>query len=459
MGKREITTKRAESQLRAIHGALNHVLSETATTQPADQVLAGYLRNHREYGSRDRRLINGVVYGVFRWWGWLRMLAPPSVAAAFGETGRTGTAVSEAGDPESPQAWSRFLLAALLLDGHGDKPLSHYLAGVCGWEQADYMAAVGQESEDARFRSLLTGLGLPGDPPQWDVLVRDWVVDAVDAPRPFADLVQQLQQRPPLWLRTQKGTTEENVAALQDAGLNAVPHPELSSAISLGQQRVNLREIEAFRRGRVVVQDIASQVVAASCAPAAGQRWWDVCAGGGGKSLHLARLLQNTGGEGVLATDIRKARLRELRRRAENSGARGITIRRWDGQTCPEADAAFDGVLVDAPCSGSGTWARNPWTRWMLAPGDLDAQATRQAEILDVAAPYVAPGGLLVYATCSFFTRENQDVCREFLDAHDNFEPQPFDNPLDGTTSDGMLQIWPSDGNGNAMFVAQFRRR
>lgn len=460
MNETDPQKSRVHSQLRAVHAALMHVLEKTGPSQPADQLLASHLRRHHEYGSRDRRAINGVVYGVFRWWGWLRVLAPPSVTSFFA---RAGDAASpDAPLDESAEVWGPFILGALALEGSDKGALPGILAGECGIAPEVWETVLAADSEESRFTALLEALPAYDGPtrPAWDALVPAWTADELTCPRPLTDLLNCLQHRPFLWLRTQRGQTQNVMEEIAAARLEATVHPRLEDAIHLHRQRVNLHEILAYRKGRVEVQDVASQAVGIACSPAAGSHWWDVCAGGGGKSLHLARLLKNAGGKGtVLATDVRAARLRELRRRSEHTGAKGITIRKWNGHDCPGESAVFDGVLVDPPCSGSGTWARNPWSRWLLSRESVAAQAARQLEILRTAAPHVAPGGTLVYSTCSFFNRENGGVCQDFLAAHDDFALEPFAHPLTGEGTDGTLQIWPWDADCNSMYMARFKRR
>jgi 16S rRNA (cytosine967-C5)-methyltransferase len=220
---------------------------------------------------------------------------------------------------------------------------------------------------------------------------------------------------------------------------------------------VNLDTLPVYSEGRVEVQDLASQTVAMICAPSPGQRWWDVCAGGGGKSLHLAQLMK---GKGVVtATDIQDRKLDELRRRARRGGFQNIQVKSWDGKPMRQKQATYDGVLVDAPCTCSGTWRRNPAMRWTARPGEKDEMAVIQRRILNTAVSGLKEGGVLVYATCSFFKRENEEVVEEFLAAHADFALEPYAHPLTGTPTPGTLQIWPWDGDCDAMFTARMRRR
>jgi 16S rRNA (cytosine967-C5)-methyltransferase len=119
----------------------------------------------------------------------------------------------------------------------------------------------------------------------------------------------------------------------------------------------------------------------------------------------------------------------------------------------------FHGVLVDAPCSGSGTWRRNPDARWSMEPGEVDRLRELQLSILRRAAGAVRQGGVLVYATCSMFREENEDVVNAFLKEENGFSPEPFEDPLNGERTQGTLRIWPWTADTDAMFVAHLRRK
>jgi 16S rRNA (cytosine967-C5)-methyltransferase len=218
---------------------------------------------------------------------------------------------------------------------------------------------------------------------------------------------------------------------------------------------LNLRALSPQLTGLMEIQDLASQAVGIVCAPRAGERWWDACCGSGGKALHLADLMGETGR--VLATDIRAGTLDEMTRRMRASRLRSIEIRKWDGTAAP--DALFDGVLVDAPCSGLGTWHRNPDARWRTSPAEIDRLATLQLGLLRTCAQRVKPGGVLVYATCTLTAPENDGVIDEFLSDGGDFLPASFPSPLDGSTCEGRLWIYPWQAGCNGMFIARFMRK
>jgi 16S rRNA (cytosine967-C5)-methyltransferase len=273
----------------------------------------------------------------------------------------------------------------------------------------------------------------------------------------MSELIAWLQRRPPLWLRIQHADARAVLKELAEVDPLIKPHLAIPNAASMGPTRASLYNAPVYKEGRVEIQDLSSQAVGAVCAPRPGQRWWDCCAGGGGKSLLLASLM---GGKGVVvASDIRTYKLQELKHRARRGNFSNITTRDWNGGSVPSDKATFDGVLVDAPCTGSGTWRRNPWARWTLRERDIDELAASQAKLLSNASTAVRPGGVLVYATCSMFKRENGTVVQAFLDSHTNFRLEPFRHPLlANEQTGGMVQTWPWDGDCDAMFVARMRR-
>ncbi|MBK6848557.1 MAG: RsmB/NOP family class I SAM-dependent RNA methyltransferase [Proteobacteria bacterium] len=404
--------------------------------RPADRVLTAHFRAHRELGGRDRRLISETSFAVLRWWGWLQALAPnPDLA---------------------PPA---LLVAATLLEGLPFPPAGASWLRDCGLSEAAVARVAPLSEVGARWRALAPLLGVATADAELAALSPAWFAAQLTAcPRTLPELQRWLQRRPPLWLRAQHGDRAALIRELQAADLEVRPHPRLPQALDLGHPRCDLRPLPAFREGRIEVQDLASQAIGHVCAPRPGERWWDACAGGGGKTLHLAALM---GGKGsVLASDLRSAKLEELRRRARRAGLCNIRVAPWSGQAPDPRKPGFDGVLVDAPCSGSGTWRRNPDARWRVQPSELGELVELQHRLLAAAARAVRPAGVLIYATCSLLARENEGLVASFLAAHPEFAVEAFAHPLTGAPCEGgMLQIWPWEGDCDAMFVARLRRR
>ena len=261
------------------------------------------------------------------------------------------------------------------------------------------------------------------------------------------------QHRPPTWIRSRIGS-EELLNALTAENIPAESSPQHPHAIAI-PSGINLQQRLEKGPGQFVVQDLASQCVGQVCAPLAGQLWWDCCAGSGGKSLHLADLMKQQGG--VLASDPRESALIELKKRARTCGIRMIQSQVLDATKEKPGTYLYDGVLVDAPCSGWGTWARSPDARWRTSTKDVRQSARRQQAILKNAAQAVKPGGTLVYAVCTLTQPETDQQAAAFLEAHPHFELDPFRHPITGELTSGMIQLFPSQHDG--MFIARFRKK
>jgi 16S rRNA (cytosine967-C5)-methyltransferase len=192
------------------------------------------------------------------------------------------------------------------------------------------------------------------------------------------------------------------------------------------------------------------------CAPQPGQTVWDVCAGEGGKTLHLSDLMQNKGL--IWASDRAEWRLQILKRRAARAGIFNYRTKLWNGGSKLPTKTLFDIVLVDAPCSGIGTWQRNPHARWTTTPDDIRELAELQMRLLTHAAVAVKPGGKLIYAACTLARAETSDVAETF-NQQSGFEPLPISNPLISESSASpQIFLLPHQFGGNGMFVAAWTR-
>ena len=229
--------------------------------------------------------------------------------------------------------------------------------------------------------------------------------------------------RPPLWLRMQdSGVLGDVLDELRRAGFRVEAMGDSIAAV--GDR--GIFELECWRRGHVEVQDLASQAIGVMVSAEPGHFVWDACAGGGGKALQLATIMGGTGA--VYATDPNERALADLRKRAKRAGLNSVRAYPWDGQALPEFGKSvsrrggFDRVLVDAPCSGSGTWRRNPDGRLRLQPAGLAELTAVQSHLLDVTSGAVKPGGLLVYATCSWLAAEDEEQVEAFARRHPEFQ-------------------------------------
>ncbi len=218
-----------------------------------------------------------------------------------------------------------------------------------------------------------------------------------------------------------------------------------------------------FHAGEFEIQDIASQAVGWLCDSKPGEAWWDACAGEGGKLLHLSELMQNKGL--IWASDRAAWRLQKLKRRTARAKVFNYRAVPWDGGAKLPTKTKFDGVLVDAPCSGVGTWQRNPHARWTTTVEDVRELAELQKRLLTHAAAAVKPGGKLIYSVCTLTRAETVEVAAAFSEVHAEFEPMSLAvNSLGkeisrALTSAAAVTLWPQDCGGNGMFVAGWRRR
>ncbi len=256
-----------------------------------------------------------------------------------------------------------------------------------------------------------------------------------------------------LWLRT-RVPLKKLAAELGEEGGSLRAHASLSDAASIKTKK-DLYYTDAYKQGDFVIQDPASQAIGRLCGALPGERWWDACAGAGGKTLQLCDAMDGRGV--VIATDTHEGRLRELRRRLAAAGRHNLEARHWQGDRPPKGPA-FDGVLVDAPCTNSGTLRRNP-DLWIRPDVRLDELNELQARLLNLAASRVKPGGKLVYATCSLLPAENEEVVSAFLERFPEFRPVTIEDPLDGRgTFEGLLTFHPQDGDHDGTFVAVLQK-
>ena len=421
--------------------------------KPADRCLKDAFYANRQFGSRDRRLISETLFAVLRWWGWLRRLAPKPFVEAWEKR-------RDCLEDIPASHWYRALVGAWLLESPDEVPQAvHFWAESLKPADLDLNFTSPGASWQEKWRSLVPLL-YPAKNPQGDLLelVPDWALALPSAEEniDWSELIGWLQKRPPLWLRAQISDVDWLCRDLKEQGAQARPHAKMKYALRCEAGSLNLRSMTTFRQGDFEIQDLASQCVGLVCDPKPCEQWWDACAGGGGKTLHLAWLMQGKGS--VMASDIRLHKLDELKLRARRAQFPNIRCKEWKGKEMPKWGARFDGVLVDTPCSCSGTWRRNPDARWNSHPDELPEFTRLQKQLLDNAAAAVKPGGTLVYSTCSMFRAENQDIVEAFLAENPQFELCPYVCPLDERPCDGMRQIWPRTGDCDAMFTAKMKR-
>ena len=267
-------------------------------------------------------------------------------------------------------------------------------------------------------------------------------------------LARWLQTEPKLWLRARPGRGSALAAKLGDC----FPFgPGVLSDILEYRGNTDLFRTPEFHAGAFELQDISSQAVSLICAPSAGETWWDACAGEGGKTLHLCDLMGNKGL--VWASDRAEWRLQRLKRRAARSRNFNYRARLWDGSGKLPTKTKFDGVLLDAPCSGIGTWQRNPHARWTTTLQDIHELGALQTKLLTHAAVAVKPGGKLIYAVCTLTRNETIQVAETFQSQFSAFIPLPLTNPLAPDSEPAPhLILRPELHGGNGMFIAAWKR-
>jgi 16S rRNA (cytosine967-C5)-methyltransferase len=352
------------------------------TPQPADRFLKSWFRIRRFAGSKDRRAIAEQVFSVMR--------ARARLAHRMGG--------------EAPRA---MMIAALLEAGEDIEAL---FAG--GYGPAPLMDA--ERAAIAATPPPAPGW-VTGEYPQWL---------EPELTRAFGDRLPQEMAafigRAPTDLRvnTLKAQRGDVIAALTADGIACAPTPHAPDGIRIAGDAANLSKWALFESGAFEFQDEAAQIAAVLCGAAPDMRVLDLAAGAGGKSLAFAANMQNRGE--IVACDTRGEALFELEKRAVRAGATIIKSLPLDHA---QPGGLFDAVFVDAPCSGTGTWRRQPEQRWRLTPGWLAALTEVQDRLLDQAAPLVRPGGRLFYATCSVLPVENQDRLAAFQARHAGFAP------------------------------------
>ncbi|WP_119168107.1 RsmB/NOP family class I SAM-dependent RNA methyltransferase [Algihabitans albus] len=415
---------------------------------PADRVLADYLRGRRYIGSTDRRTIAEQLYGVLRaharlgWWlerlnlpgdnrirliAWLLLARHESVAAVriLFDGSHHGPEPLDASEVEAAKRLAGEAPGQVL--DHPDQPLD-VRHEVPAWLLPQLRAALGADLQ--RELSALAG----------------------EAP---VDLRANT-------LKADRATVQ---AALAEAGIDSAVGRLSPWALRIhGRQPV--AATQAFRDGLVEVQDEGSQVVAWLVGAKPGERVCDLCAGAGGKTLALAATMRNKGQ--IFACDTLKGRLDRSAVRLKRAGAFNVARRVLKSETDPwikRHKAGFDRVLIDAPCSGTGAWRRNPDAKWRLTSEALSDLTALQGRLLTSAARLVKPGGRLVYATCSLLPSENQGQVERFLAVRGDFKLIPlaeaWSEALPGKPPTGgdTLLLRPAGHGTDGFFVAVLERQ
>lgn len=393
-----------------LQAAIDLLDAIAGSARPADGTASAFFRDRRYIGSKDRRAVSERVWGVLR--AWARLAWWTREAAA--ETWMRGQRPEW--DTIRPRA--RMLAYLVLVEGMGPQAV----AALCSGEHHAPRALNEQEMTLLRFMKgkPLTHDAMPtwvrGEVPEW-IAPRLEVLYGVALPA----LLVALTKEAPVDIRanTLKGSRDDVQALLAAEGIASTAGDWSPLALRL-EGRANLGASEAFRQGFFDVQDEGSQLVALLADARPGLSVVDFCAGAGGKTLLMAAQMQNKGR--IVACDVSQGRLDRSADRLKRAGAHNVTRRvlatesdKW----VKRSKGSYDRVLVDAPCSGTGTWRRNPDAKWRLTTTDVNELATLQSSILRSAARLLKVGGRLTYATCSLLPEENEMRIDAFLAEHE----------------------------------------
>jgi len=364
---------------------------------PAAKALKEWGITHRYAGSGDRAAISGLIWDVLR--------------------------------RRASSAW--------LMDADTSRAR---VLGMLKLERGMNIEAIAALCDGSRFapepltdgeRSALTSRSLDGAPPHVAGDYPEWL--DVHLAEVFGDdrvaEATAMASRAPLDLRvnTLKASREKMLPRLSHLGAQVTRWSPIGLRIELGADARNpgIHAEEDFIKGAVEVQDEGSQLAALFAAAKPGEQVIDLCAGAGGKTLALAAMMQGKGR--LIATDHDKRQLAPIHERLSRAGVHNADVRTPKGAADPLADikSSADLVVIDAPCTGTGTWRRNPDAKWRMRPGALEVRLKDQAEVLDRAAALVKPGGRIAYITCSVLPSENGAQVRSFVGRHPQFSVLP----------------------------------
>lgn len=383
-----------------------------AFRQPADNTINVYFRTRRYIGSTDRRVVSDLVWQTLRHYGRLSSLSAEKL------TGRA---------------------AVMMMLFFQKRDLDSLFNG------EKYAPAPLSEAEKS-FLDLL-----PDQLPSSVLECPEWLRNKIDA----ADIVAMTGEAPlDLRVNTLKSDRKHVLALLEQAGIQARETPYSSSGIRI-HERLNVTSLPVFRDGLIEIQDEGSQIVSLLTQAAAGQTVIDWCAGAGGKTLAMSAMMRAKGT--IYAVDNDPKRMRDLPDRACRAAANNVIVLNDYNNL-----KMYDLVLVDAPCTGSGTWRRSADARWRITPQQSAGIIKTQREILDKACRFVKKGGKLFYITCSLDPAENEDQVRAFLQNHNDFKLEDLSPVLENLTGKKgtaeTIRLSPSVFHTDGFFAASFIR-
>ena len=345
----------------------------------ADKVVARALKKDKRWGSHDRKFVAETIYEIVRW---KRLYAE----------------IAEVKEPfDRDKIWRIFAVWAVLR--------GYTLPDWKYFEDTPVRRIKGKFDELSKIRKYRESI------PDW---MDDLGSKELGEEKWTKEIAAQNEQAKVILRVNRLKTTKEKLRALlMDLNIETEFHKDYPDALIL-KERANVFLTDAFKDGLFEVQDASSQLVAYFLDVQPGMRVVDTCAGAGGKTLHLASLMENKGQ--LIAMDLYESKLKQLKIRAKRNGAFNIEPRVIEStKTIKKLHEKADRVLIDAPCSGLGVLKRNPDSKWKLQPEFVDNIRKVQAEVLENYSKIVKPGGKLVYATCSVLPSENQEQIKQFL--------------------------------------------
>ncbi len=405
--------------------------------RPASDALKDWGLAHRFAGSKDRAAIGSFVFDALR--------CKASAAWIMGSDTPRATLLGSLRQMRGMNLTE--VMALCSGEGHAPAPLD--------------------EAEQAAF----TNGSLEGAPPHVQGDFPEWLTEALG--ENAVALGRALAGRAPVDLRVNRLKGGRGKAQVSLAHLNAEPTPLSPDGLRLpflpDGRGPALAAEPAYVKGLVEVQDEGSQLAALLSQARAGEQVLDLCAGGGGKTLALAAMMQNKGQ--IYASDGDGRRLMPIYKRLERAGARNVQVRvpKRGADALADLASRCDLVLVDAPCTGTGTWRRNPDAKWRVRPSSLEHHMNEQAEILEKAIEYLNPKGRILYITCSLLRDENEAQIARFLAAHADFGCVMAEDMASGAglpalagfaSPEGLgLRLSPLAGGTDGFYIACLKRR
>ncbi|MDD2325453.1 MAG: RsmB/NOP family class I SAM-dependent RNA methyltransferase [Alphaproteobacteria bacterium] len=411
------------------------------TPRPADAVVSGAFRARRYIGSKDRAFVSKFLYTLLRHQGrldwWLDKYA------------------------QNRTARNRLIAYLRLVERKNPSEIEAAFSG-------GQYAPPALSDEERRFVGKLKGHTFIHPEMSQAILVEcpDWAAEGMKSRfgKKFNAELEAMLNSAPLDMRINplKITREAALAELRKCGLDVGITPYSPWGLRV-HDRPALGQLALLKDGSIEVQDEGSQLVGLLMEAKAGERVVDFCAGAGGKTLTISAQMENKGR--IVACDVLDKRLKRSGERFRRAGLHNIETHALSSERDPwvkRHKGAFDRVLVDAPCSGTGTWRRNPDARWkVLGPG-LEALVPLQGSILESASRLVKEGGRLVYATCSLLPEENEQQIERFLDNHPDFKVVPVGqcaSLLPGLPDTGdFLSLTPARHKTDGFFAAVMQR-